>query len=269
MDFPHDIFSGSDDIPGTCLYLFEGDRGIPLSGNMNFNYGELFESLGDQVRRHPLHPGQIHLWELEIPEELRGREGFRDGSVDEVKCYPSRNPARVFPKETLHSIRIHILASYLSCNPGEVRLSRGQYGQPIVDTPSCPYAISTSYTDERWMLAVSHGHLVGTDIEHIKSTPALIAIAHRFFHPEEWNHISSLPPAGQIRSFFELWTLKEAYLKVIEKGWSGVESLPDMTHCLSRNPTGRNWTFKRVGEYRTFLMTSSIMYRALVSCTHP
>lgn len=267
MDFPYDIFSGCGDIPGTCVYLFEGDRGIPLSGNLNVEYGESIESLGDQIRRYPLHPGQIHLWELEIPEDLSGIEGFRAGSVDEMKYYPCRNLARGFPKETLHRIRYYILASYLSCNPREIRLSHGQYGQPIVDTPSCPYTISTSYTDGRWVLAVSHGHLFGTDIEHIKSTPGLLAIAHRFFHLEEWNHIRSLHPSGQMRSFFELWTLKEAYLKATGKGWSGAESLPDMTHCISKNPTGLNWTFQRVGEYRTFIMTSSMICRALVSCT--
>lgn len=248
------------------MYLFEKDRCILLSGNQNFKYHESCESIGDQIRRYPLHPSQIHLWELEIPEELCIIGGCRAGPVDEMKLGTPWDAARFFPKVVLHRLRSYILASYLSCNPGEVRLSYGKYGQPIVDTPSCPYTFSTSYSGKNWMLAISHENLVGVDIEQIKEIPDLISIAHRLFHTEELNLIISLPPIEQTQAFFNLWTLKEAYLKATGKGWSGWESLPNMTHCISGSPAGPHWTCHRIGEYRAFLMTSSMICRAIVSC---
>ncbi len=181
-----------------------------------------------------------------------------------MELYPSRGLARIFPKVVLHRLRSYILASYLSCNPGKVRLSYGQYGQPIIDTPSCPYTFSTSYSDKNWMLVISHENLVGADIEQIKERPGLNAIAHRLFHAEELSHIRLLPRIEQIQAFFHLWTLKEAYLKGTGKGWSGWESLPDMTRCISVDSTGSSWTCPRVEKHHAFLMTSSMMSRALV-----
>ncbi len=116
------------------------------------------------------------------------------------------------------------------------------------------------------MLAISHETLVGVDIEQINEKPGLISIAQRLFHTEELNLISSLPPIEQTQAFFNLWTLKEAYLKATGKGWSGWESLPDMTHCISRSLAGPHWTCHRVGECRAFLMTSLMICRAIVSC---
>jgi len=250
------------------VYLFEKNRGILLSGDLNFEYDESCGSLGDFIRKYPLHPNQIHLWELEIPEKLRVMRKYQPGPVSKMEFYPPRGPARFFPKAVLHRIRSYILASYLSCNPEEVRLSYGQYGQPIVDSPSCPYTFSTSYSGKNWVLAISHENLVGVDIEQIKETPGLILIAQRLFHTDELNLIHSLPPIEQIQAFFNLWTLKEAYLKAVGKGWSGWESHPDMTHCFSRGLAGPAWTCHKIKECRAFLMTNSMISRAIVSYPH-
>jgi 4'-phosphopantetheinyl transferase len=152
---------------------------------------------------------------------LRVIGGCLAGPVDEMKFYPPKDPARFVPKVALDRLRSYILASYLSGNPGEVRLSYGQYGKPIVDTPSCPYTFSTSFSGKNWMLDISHENPVGVDIEQIKEIPDLISNTHQLFHTEQLNLISLLPPIEQTQAFFNLWTLKEAYLKATGKGWSG------------------------------------------------
>ncbi|OPX69318.1 MAG: holo-(acyl carrier protein) synthase 2 [Methanoregulaceae archaeon PtaB.Bin009] len=71
------------------------------------------------------------------------------------------------------------------------------------------------------MLDISHENPVGVDIEQIKEIPDLISNTHQLFHTEQLNLISLLPPIEQTQAFFNLWTLKEAYLKATGKGWSG------------------------------------------------
>ena len=249
------------------MHLFEDTRGSLLTGDLSFEYGGSYIAFEEEIRRAPLQPWQVHLWEFEIPGDLRGMGKHGEEPDKEWKRAPRSDPAAISRKALLHQTRQHILGLYLACNPAEFQLSYGPFGQPVIDRQSCPFSFSTSYADQRWLLAIGYGHHVGTDIENITNKPMLLDIAKRFFYPHEWNYIRSLLPAEQVRSFFQLWTLKEAYLKATGKGWSGWEDLPDMTHCLSTNSSGSVWTFNVAGGYQAFLMTTASLCKALVYST--
>lgn len=246
------------------MHLFEDTRVSLLTGDLRFEYGGSFIALEEEIRRSPLQPRQVHLWEFEIPGDLQGMGKHEEEPDKEWKRAPRRDPVGISRKVLLHQIRQHILGSYLTCNPADIRLSYGPFGQPVIDRESCPFSFSTSYADQTWLLAIGYGHQVGTDIENITNKPGLLDIAQRFFYPREWNYVRSLLPAEQVRSFFQLWTLKEAYLKATGTGWSGWEDLPDMTHCISTNSSRSEWTCNIAGGYQAFLMTTASLCKALV-----
>ena len=61
-------------------------------------------------------------------------------------------------------------------------------------------------------------------------------IYRRFFHPEEIRYLDSLPEKERERSFYALWSMKEAYIKALGEGLScPLDSFwIDFSNCLVR-----------------------------------
>jgi 4'-phosphopantetheinyl transferase len=67
-------------------------------------------------------------------------------------------------------------------------------------------------------VAIARGTAIGIDVEERRRPVDHDEIARRFFAESEVDMMSALGPAGAAVRFFELWTLKEAYLKALGKG---------------------------------------------------
>lgn len=91
------------------------------------------------------------------------------------------------------------------------------YGKPeLAEHPSCHYNISHSGD---WVVAVFDNQPVGIDIEHL--SPIEMSIAERFFSPSEVSLLLEQKNVEQQQSlFYDLWTLKESYIKAEGKGLS-------------------------------------------------
>ena len=63
------------------------------------------------------------------------------------------------------------------------------------------------------MLGVTSGRTLGVDTESVVARDADIDGLDRYFAPEESAALLALPPRERRRRFFELWTLKESYIK--------------------------------------------------------
>jgi len=72
---------------------------------------------------------------------------------------------------------------------------------------------NVSHSADLVMLAVTSGRTLGLDVENFEARAADIAGLDRYFAPEESAALLSLPPCERRRRFFELWTLKESYIK--------------------------------------------------------
>uniref|UniRef100_K3YJB3 holo-[acyl-carrier-protein] synthase n=1 Tax=Setaria italica TaxID=4555 RepID=K3YJB3_SETIT len=73
-------------------------------------------------------------------------------------------------------------------------------------------------------VAVLSRALIGIDIEEKKRNTAknVLSLADRYFTPSEFDHLVNLPdPDAQQKEFIKLWTLKEAYVKALGRGFSG------------------------------------------------
>jgi 4'-phosphopantetheinyl transferase len=61
---------------------------------------------------------------------------------------------------------------------------------------------------------------LGVDVENMNRTASLLELAKRFFAPIEYEYVREAPPHLQRKTFFRIWTLKEAYIKAQGKGLS-------------------------------------------------
>ena len=91
------------------------------------------------------------------------------------------------------------------------------YGKPeLAEYPSCHYNISHSGD---WVVAAFDYNPVGIDIESA-ANPIEISIAERFFSPTEVSLLQEQNEEQQQSLFYDLWTLKESYIKAEGAGLS-------------------------------------------------
>lgn len=90
-----------------------------------------------------------------------------------------------------------------------VELLYNQYGKPYVDKEDYHFSISHSGS---LIAFTSCNHPVGIDVQEVKDS---ISPALRFFTENEQEYVS-----GSLERFFEIWTKKEAYVKMLGSGLS-------------------------------------------------
>jgi 4'-phosphopantetheinyl transferase len=72
---------------------------------------------------------------------------------------------------------------------------------------------NVSHSGDLVLVALSHGRILGVDVERINPRMSTAEIASRFFSPGECRALAELPADLQCPAFFCCWTRKEAYLK--------------------------------------------------------
>ncbi len=112
------------------------------------------------------------------------------------------------------------LSKYAEIEPQNWKFEQNRYGKPgIVSSQLAqPLFFNLSHSSERLVLAISAHAGIGVDIESSAKPRRVAKIADRYFSPSEIEELLALPEAGQLSRFYELWTLKEAYIKACGLG---------------------------------------------------
>lgn len=107
------------------------------------------------------------------------------------------------------------LSRYAAVRPQEWAFSPGAHGRPAITAPVPVPALefNVSHAADLVMLGVTSGRTLGIDVESLEARDADIAGLDRYFAPQESAALLALAPAERRRRFFELWTLKESYIK--------------------------------------------------------
>ena len=104
-----------------------------------------------------------------------------------------------------------------STSLSKVVFEETENGRPyLVDLPACWFSFSSC----RFGLlgAWSSRHRIGVDIEDRTGDPGATALAREFFSAAEARAVEGHDGRANLRSFFHLWSLKEAALKSIGEG---------------------------------------------------
>lgn len=155
-----------------------------------------------------------------------------------------------------------VLAELLGAEPRALSFELGPYGRPeLRDAAAPPMApgrrlrFNLSNTRGLVACAVAWDVDIGVDVEAMDRATETVGVADRFFSEAEVAGLRALAPEKQRRRFFELWTLKEAYIKARGLGLAiplgsfsfslGGAARPTATFDESAGDPGGGWFFEQ------------------------
>ncbi len=166
---------------------------------------------------------ETHLWLVRDAASEPLLEQYRDVVNEEEfarlhKFLFARDRVRFL--QTRAAIR-HLLSMYhVEVSPQDWQFKNNQYGRPeIANTlKSAPVNFNISHTQGLIVIAVSRSGTPGVDVEDRSRSRRTLEVANRYFSGAEVAALDALPVAEQGARFFDLWTLKEAYIKACGMG---------------------------------------------------
>jgi len=137
-----------------------------------------------------------------------------------------------------HAMLRTLLARRLAAAPAGIAFTTGQNGKPRLDQPGSGIAFNISHGDGVVALAFAR-RPVGVDLEAVRDNLAFNEIGRRFFQPDELRYLESGGGAEVRNRFFRLWTRKEAVLKALGVGLSGLGEVSVLgDHVIANDAQG-------------------------------
>jgi 4'-phosphopantetheinyl transferase len=168
----------------------------------------------------PLPPDEVHLWYVRTDAVA---DPALLSAFEASLCAEERRRWQRFSFEegrrqflVSHGFLRAVLSRYAAVAPADWRFTAAGHGKPEVAPPG-PAWLRFNLTHTRGLAAcaVASGREVGVDAEdwHRQGRGVSAELVRRCLSPGERAHLGGLPEAERQRTFFDYWTLKEAYLK--------------------------------------------------------
>jgi 4'-phosphopantetheinyl transferase len=109
-----------------------------------------------------------------------------------------------------------VLSQYAVLPPAAWHFETNQFGRPHITNVDAPRGLAFNLSHKPGCVAclVGAGREVGVDVEDSAAGHSdFLEIAERFFSPSEAAVLRGLEDTPRRQRFFELWTLKESYIK--------------------------------------------------------
>lgn len=121
-----------------------------------------------------------------------------------------------------HVLVRRMLARIAGVAPDSFAFVAGEHGRPEISAPEPAKALrfNLSHTHGLVACAVTRARDIGVDVEYVERKVEVMNVANHVFSTVEVAGLAALSGEAQRERFFELWTLKEAYIKAIGKGLS-------------------------------------------------
>lgn len=186
-----------------------------------------------------LAPDEVHVW-LTTPEEIAD-EALLAAYAAWMNPEEAGRQARFLFARHRHQFLVAralvrtTLSRYADLPPAAWRFVANGYGRPDVDPAHGlgDLRFNLSHTDGLVAVAVARGE-VGVDVEDTWRRSHTDQIAEHFFAAGEVAGLRALPGERQHGRFFDLWTLKEAYIKA--RGMGLAISLQRFAYDLDTGP---------------------------------
>jgi 4'-phosphopantetheinyl transferase len=121
-----------------------------------------------------------------------------------------------------HAFLRRVLSLYAPVEPDAWRFVANNNGRPEIAYPILnePLYMNLSHTESLVATAIARLPEVGIDVENTNRPVSPMEIAPSVFTAEECQDLYTFSGEQRIQRFFELWTLKEAYVKARGMGLS-------------------------------------------------
>jgi 4'-phosphopantetheinyl transferase len=171
----------------------------------------------------PALANEIHVWLLEIdaPPPALLAEWRRCLDPDEL----ARAARFHFERDRIIYTAAHWLLRSALSEAGALpaaawRFATGPHGKPRIDPALGHDALSFNLSHTKGLVgcAITNGAEIGIDVELMEPRRSELDIAEHYFSATEVALLRAMPPAQHMRTFFRLWTLKEALIKTTGEG---------------------------------------------------
>jgi len=149
------------------------------------------------------------------------RPASRDRGIGHsVDVWLARREALPEPGNSRTLLR-ETLSRYAPVAPEDWRFRTGEHGKPEIAQPAqARLRFNLSHSDRLVACAVTLDHDIGVDVENTARACEPLELGERVFTDEENRALRALTGRARQRRFFELWTLKEAWLKARGSGFA-------------------------------------------------
>jgi 4'-phosphopantetheinyl transferase len=122
-----------------------------------------------------------------------------------------------------HALTRSLLGAVLGQAPETLQFQASERGRPELAGSAADSGVRFNLSHTRGLVACAIAKTcdVGVDVEQLSRKVELLGVAARVFSPLELRELRALDGDAQRERFFQLWTLKEAYVKAIGKGLAG------------------------------------------------
>lgn len=126
-----------------------------------------------------------------------------------------------FWEDSYRTLMGDILVRYNICRDlkidnNDIEFEKNKYGKPYLKNHD-NYYFNISHSGD-WVVCAIDDEEIGIDVEKIKDID--LAIAQRYFSPKEYANLQEQPESNKYSYFFDLWSLKESYIKAAGMGLS-------------------------------------------------
>ena len=226
----------------------------------------------------PLRDNEVHLWITPLSAPAEKLSYFKSiVSVDE------KERARRFRKISdgkrylvaRGSLRC-LLGSYVAGAPDRLQFTYGVLGKPSLSNESSKTALnfSVSHSEDQALFGFARARRIGVDLEYVHPDIDALALAKRYFSPDEFWRLHRLPASRQNEAFYCAWTRKEAYLKACGEGLSfGLERVevsfspaePPRIRAVAGVPNvSAAWTLKHLSPAPSYLGAVAVEGRSVI-----
>ncbi|AWA98045.1 hypothetical protein CU052_00905 [Vibrio harveyi] len=120
-----------------------------------------------------------------------------------------------------HSLKRQLLSAIIGVEPSMLFFGKNSYGKPVLIPPqSMDIQFNLSHTNGLVVVSVAYQTKIGVDVEQVDSKIDTYSLACSYFAKQEIALLKSLPDDQKRDGFFQLWTLKEAFVKADGRGLS-------------------------------------------------
>lgn len=124
------------------------------------------------------------------------------------------------PEDSMRSLFAELIVRKTICEKfnipnSEVEFWANEFGKPFL-AGTIDFNFNVSHSSE-WIVCAVGNRPLGVDIEKIKEIEIEDMVKY-FFSNQELETIKKISDGDKIEYFYELWTLKESYVKAIGKG---------------------------------------------------
>ncbi|MFP7736244.1 4'-phosphopantetheinyl transferase family protein [Priestia aryabhattai] len=191
----------------------------------------------------------IEVYALQVPDNIQPQIYSR--LLSSVSLTKQERIKRFKRKEDIYRTLIAdiLIRSIISAKCGmpneDITFTYNSYGKPFLLRDN-NFSFNVSHSG-RWVVAIiGEQELIGIDVEEIR--PIDIDIARRFFAPEEYIALKEKEEREYLSYFYDLWTLKESYIKAIGRGMS----IPLDSFVIKRKSFSREFSISQKDSLYSF-----------------